>query len=51
MSELSVLLESWNKVKELDIYKQDIIGVNMMIWLDMIILYFYNTVSGVFFIS
>ena len=31
MSELNVLLESWNKVKELDIYKQDIIGVNMMI--------------------
>jgi hypothetical protein len=31
MSELNVLLESWNKVKELDIYKQDIIGVNMML--------------------
>ncbi len=31
MNKLDVLLESWNKVKDLDMYKQDIIGTNMMI--------------------
>jgi hypothetical protein len=31
MNKLDVLLESWNKIKDLDMYKQDIIGTNMMI--------------------
>lgn len=31
MNKLDVLLESWNKVKDLDMYKKDIIGTNMMI--------------------
>jgi hypothetical protein len=31
MSELKTLLKSWDKVKELDIYKQDEIGANLMI--------------------
>lgn len=31
MNQLNVLLESWNKVRDLDIYKQDVIGKSMMI--------------------
>lgn len=31
MSELKKLLESWNQVKELDIYREGLIGENMMI--------------------